>query len=334
MSSSRIRMCPLRFGDTVKETPLHWFDRFIVWSLPAAPDDLVHRVAQRYIAGETLEEAIELVSHLRSLGDFATVDVLGEDIRDIAQADETVKTYLDTLKALAERAGPDPGEHRPNVSLKLTQFGLRLDAEICWANVRRILGYAREIGAFVRIDMEDATVTDATLAVYRRARDEGFRDVGCVLQAYLRRTADDVADLLAQQNAQGRLNVRLCKGIYRERPDVAFQDPDEIRESYMMHARTLVEGGAYVGLATHDLVLVERCRALVDELGAKRDDHEFQALKGVPVEETLHAIRDAGHRTRLYVPYGSHWYAYSLRRLRENPSVAGQVFKSILEGEV
>jgi proline dehydrogenase len=273
----------------------------------------VRRISDRYIAGTTLDDAEACVSRLNARGMMATVDVLGEEVRDRGEAEAIASAYVEVLAAI-ERERLDA-----NVSVKPTALGLKVDAGLCRSLFEQIVADARDRGSFVRIDMEDSSTTDATLALYRELRAAGFDNVGVVLQAYLRRTAGDVAAL-----ADLTPNVRLCKGIYNEPAELAFKDPDQIRASFARLLGTLLDGGSYVGIATHDEWLLKRALEQVVRRKLERDRYEFQMLLGVR-EERRDALVRAGHRLRVYVPFGRQWYAYSLRRLQENPSIAGYI---------
>jgi proline dehydrogenase len=293
------------------------FNRVVAAMLPLTPKFVVGRVARRYIAGETVDDAVRAIRALNETGCEATVDVLGEFITDIAEARATAAEYARVLDAIEEH------RLRANVSVKLTAFGLGLDDAACGDLVR---GLARKVasrdGGFVRIDMENTPYTDRTLLLVRELRSEGL-PVGAVLQAYLRRTDADAAALAAEG-----ISVRLCKGIYREAPEVAYQDREEIRASYRRSLRTLLAGRGKVAVATHDDVLVADAMAAIAELAVPRERVEFQMLLGV--RERLRAeILAKGHRMRVYVPYGRAWYGYSVRRLRENPAIAGNVFRAM-----
>jgi proline dehydrogenase len=290
------------------------YDKAIVRLLPAVPRPVVRLISGRYIAGTELDEAEACVSRLNGGGMMATVDVLGEEVTRKEEARAIARAYRDVLEAI-ERERLDA-----NVSVKLTGLGLKFDPQLCRELIEQVVADARERGSFVRIDMEDSSTTDATLALYRQLRERGFDNVGIVLQAYLRRTAADVAALAGVEG----LNVRLCKGIYVEPPELAFTDPEQVRASYVSLLDRLLDAGAYVGIATHDEWLLERALEQVTRRGLGREDYEFQMLLGVR-EERRDALVRAGHRLRVYVPFGRQWYAYSLRRLQENPSIAGYI---------
>ncbi|MFN2386881.1 MAG: proline dehydrogenase family protein [Thermoanaerobaculia bacterium] len=291
---------------------------FVVRALPLAPRSVVQRVASRYVAGETLEQALACVASLNRQGCMATLDVLGEDVTRREESEETVAEYLRALDAIAARRLDS------NVSVKLTALALKVDPAHCRREFRRILQRAKELGSFVRIDMEDSSVTEETIRIYSEAR-EHFDNVGLVLQAYLRRSHED-----ARQAARGRANVRICKGIYVEPPEIAFQDRDEIRRSYLEILDALLDAGCYVGIATHDPPLVDSALASVRRRQLPRSAYEFQMLLGVAGEMRRRLVA-AGHRLRVYVPYGRSWYAYSMRRLKENPAIAGHVIKGLFQ---
>ncbi len=217
------------------------FDRALVRMLPAVPRPLVQKLSERYIAGPELKDARETVRSVNAEGKLATIDVLGEEITNETEAAAIVRAYLDVFADI-EHYGLDS-----NVSVKLTALGLNLDYDVCRANLRVVVEDAASRGNFVRIDMEDSSTTDNTLRLYRELREQGHDNVGVVLQAMLRRTDDDIASL-----ADLKPSVRICKGIYVEPPEVAYQDFDEVRSSYVRALEALLDAGSYVGIATHD----------------------------------------------------------------------------------
>jgi proline dehydrogenase len=289
-------------------------DRTIARFLPAVPRPVVRRLSAPYIAGPTLDDAVRVVKRLNGEGKLATIDVLGEEIASEAEAGEIAATYHRVLERI-EGEGLDA-----NVSLKLTGLGLELDEGLCRRNLAALADDAAARGNFVRIDMEDSSTTDATLRLYRELREAGHANLGVVLQAYLRRTLGDVP---------GLANVRVCKGIYVEPFSLAFQDPDEIRGSFLATLDLLLAEGAYVGIATHDEELLRKALQRVAAGGLSRDAFEFQMLLGVRSGRGDELVR-AGHRLRVYVPFGTKWYEYSVRRLQENPRIAGYVAKDTL----
>ncbi|MHC4859956.1 MAG: proline dehydrogenase family protein [Planctomycetota bacterium] len=295
------------------------FDRLIALSLPLIPRFVVRRVAGPYIAGETLTEALSVVRDLNGMGALATLDLLGEEIRDAAKAREVAEEYRGILDEI--------GRHdlRSGLSVKLTALGLRTHLRQCRELLERVVDTAREHGRFIRIDMEDSSTTNAALAFHRGLRKRGFENVGVVLQAALLRTEEDARRLL-----RDGVDVRLVKGIYVEPESIAWRDPEAIRQSFVRLLRLLLEGGARVAVATHDDVLIGETRALMEELALAPGDLEFQLLLGVREGLRDRLLAD-GHRVRIYVPFGRLWYEYSVRRLRENPAIAGHVTRALFK---
>jgi len=289
------------------------FDRAIVRLLPAVPRPVVQKLSQRYIAGPELKDAREAVRHINAEGKLATIDVLGEEITTEEEAAAIVRAYQDVFADI-QRCGLDS-----NVSVKLTALGLKLGYDLCRENLRTVVEDAASRGNFVRIDMEDSSTTDDTLRLFRELREEGLDNVGVVLQAMLRRTRSDIAAL-----AELKPSVRLCKGIYVEPPDLAYQDYEAVRASFVRGLEALLGAGCYVGIATHDEWLLAEGRRLVTEHSLAHDQYEFQMLLGVRPALGDELVIE-GHRLRIYVPFGRHWYAYSLRRLQENPKLAGYI---------
>jgi proline dehydrogenase len=293
-------------------------DRAIVRVLPAVPKAVVRRLSDRYIAGPELEDAIAVVRSLNEAGKLATLDVLGEEVASTEEALGIRGEYEDAMAAI-EREGLDA-----NVSVKLTGLGLTVDPALCAESLRTLVRAAEENGRFVRIDMEDSSTTTATLELYRELRAEGHDNVGIVLQAMLRRTLDDVLDLVKLEP-----NVRVCKGIYVEPADIAYQGEEAIRFAFVEAMAALWEGGAKVAVATHDEWLVGEALRLIEERGLGPERYEFQMLLGVREKLADELVREA-HTLRVYVPYGRQWYEYALRRLQENPKVAGYVARDTL----
>jgi proline dehydrogenase len=289
-------------------------DKALVRVLPAVPKPVVQLFSSRYIAGPALTDAVDVVRALNRDGKMATVDVLGEEITRESEARAIAQAYCDVFRLIQTE------QLDSNVSVKLTALGLDLSHELCRENLQIVLREAARYGNFVRIDREDSSTTSETLSIYRELREGGFDNVGVVLQAYLRRTLDDIADL-----ADLRPNVRLCKGIYVEPSSLAFTDYDAVRANYVRALDALLDAGSYVGVATHDEWLIGEALRRVASLGA--GDYEFQMLLGVR-ERRASELVAAGHRLRVYVPFGEHWYQYSLRRLQENPAMAGTIARA------
>jgi proline dehydrogenase len=293
----------------------------IVSTLQLFPKGFVKRFAMRYIAGERIEDANRLVKELNSNQMRATIDVLGENVTTKEEATLSSDAAIEVLRMI------DKNKLNANLSIKLTQFGLNIDKEFCFENVRRIMETARSLNNFVRIDMEDSSVTTATLGIYERFRSAGFDNTGVVIQAYMRRSEEDVRRLIEM-----KASVRLCKGIYVEPENIAFKGRDEIRQNYVKLLGMLMGGGCRVGIATHDDYLINAAYGLLSRDHVKPDHYEFQMLYGVRSDLRDKIVAD-GHALRVYVPFGKQWYAYSIRRFKENPQVAGYVFKSVLTGK-
>jgi len=296
------------------------FDKTVASSVKFMPKAVVRKVASRYVSGETLQQAVQECKRLNDDGCLVTMDLLGESIEDEAHANASADTYLDILDAIEEH------QVDGNVSIKPTHFGLGLSVELFEKNVRRVLEKAGAMGNFVRIDMEDHPYTDDTLAVFRKLREEGIEYTGTVLQAMLHRTQADLEGL----DDLGP-NLRLCKGVYREPEEIAFQTYDDINASFIkMLEYALPKRNYYLGIATHDDPVIEAAEKIIAEHELKREDYEFQMLLGVR-QEVRKKLVDRGHRVRVYVPYGTEWYAYCVRRLKENPKFAGFVTKDVLK---
>ena len=293
-------------------------DRAIARVLPAVPKPVVRRLSDRYIAGPELDDAVETVRALNEAGKKATLDVLGEEVQAVEEA-AAIRTEYERAMDVIEAEGLDA-----NVSVKLTGLGLKVDPRLCAESLRALTLKSEERGRFVRIDMEDSSTTTATLELYRELRAEGHDNLGIVLQAMLRRTLDDVLEL-----ADLRPNVRVCKGIYVEPAEIAYQGDEAIRFNFVETISALWARGAKVAVATHDEVLVEKALALIREGGLGPERYEFQLLLGVRENLADELVR-GGHTVRVYVPYGQKWYEYSLRRLQENPKIAGYVARDTL----
>ncbi len=292
-------------------------DKAIANSVPVIPRPLVKKISSRYIAGDTLDEAVETVRDLNREGCVATIDLLGESTETKADAAAKLRDYKKLVDTIDEH-GLTSG-----ISIKLTGLGLTLNEELCRANVEEIVEYAGARGRFVRVDMEDSPHTEATLGIvhdtYRR-----HGNTGAVLQAYMRRSLGDVQNII-----EAGFSVRLCKGIYDEPRAVAYKDFDTVRQNYILLLDELLKGGVYVGIATHDEYLIWHALRLIHQLEVPRDRYEFQMLLGVD-EELRSILVNAGHKLRVYVPYGEDWYEYSTRRLKENPKIAGYVAKDVI----
>ncbi|MCB9556732.1 MAG: proline dehydrogenase family protein [Deltaproteobacteria bacterium] len=288
----------------------------LVKTLPRVPRRIVARVASRYVAGAEVIAALTTAQRLSDEGATTTLALLGEEVADRAAASEATAAYLQLLTELKQRALPC------NVSVKLTHIGLDIDRDFCIENLTRLGAHAQSLGGFVRLDMEDHTRTDVTLDAYRTVQQR-HPVFGVVLQAMLRRTLDDIAAL-----PEGT-NVRLCKGIYREPEEIAFVRHSEVRQKFVEALEALFDRQCFVGIASHDRWVVERARALITARKLTARDYEFQMLLGV-LPKMRQRLLEEGHAVRVYIPYGEDWYAYSMRRLRENPTVALHVIRAFL----
>lgn len=298
------------------------FNTLVASAIPMAPRALIRKVSRRYIAGDTVAEAIERVATLNAAGFSATVDVLGEPARSLSQADNTTSEYLKVLEAIA-RDGL-----RANISVKPTALGLLLGAAHCERNLERLLEAARAHSTFVRIDMEDASCTQREIDLLQRLKRRGYGNVGLVLQAYLKRTDNDIASLLGV-----RENLRICKGIYVEDREHlvggAWQDRRVINPHFLRQVARCFDSGTFVGAATHDEELIDQVIALARNQRIAQTAFEFQMLLGVR-ESLRDRLLAAGYAVRIYVPYGRDWYGYSMRRIKENPSIAGHLLRALL----
>jgi len=292
-------------------------NRLIVTTLPAVPKPIVRKFANRYIAGENLADAVRVVKELNTKNIMATLDVLGEAITTREEAIAARDEILRLFPVIQEE------KLNSNVSIKLTQLGLKIDKNFCLENVRMIVDKAKGLNNFVRIDMEDSTTTSDTIWIYKQIRKE-YSNCGIVLQAYLRRTEADAEQLMKD----GLGHFRLCKGIYIEPAEIAFKEHDEINRNFIKLMEKMLKGKAYLGIATHDDELVDAAYKIIREMKLQKSEYEFQMLLGVREELRDKIVKD-GHRIRVYVPFGKHWYRYSIRRFKENPQIAGYVFKAL-----
>jgi len=297
------------------------FNQVMVSTLQLFPRNFVKKFAMRYIAGEDISDSVRVSRELNAKGMMTTVDVLGENVNSKEEALSFRKACEEVLYTI------DANKLNSNLSIKLTQFGLKLDFEFCYENVRNLIELAKRLGNFVRIDMEDSSTTSDTLRLYERLRGEGYENTGVVIQAYMRRSEDDVRRLI-----ELKANVRLCKGIYIEPSTIAFKGKEEIRKNYLKLLQMLIEGKCYVGIATHDDYLIDNAYLMLREYGLEKDRYEFQMLYGVRNSLRNKIVSD-NHRLRVYVPFGKEWYPYSIRRFKENPQFAANVIKSIISGQ-
>lgn len=283
------------------------------------------RAARRFVAGETLAEALQVTQELNRNGILATLDHLGENVASEVEARASREEYLSILDSIEQ------SKVRSNASLKLTQMGMDLSFEQCYESVRAIVERAKRYNNFLRIDMEGSAYTDRTLHLYEQLRKEGFTNVGVVIQAYLYRSAEDI-ERLVEMGA----NVRLCKGAYQEPASLAFPQKEDVDANYMklvelMLSEKAQQKGAYPALATHDGKLIEWAKCFTREHKINSEKFEFQMLYGIRRDLQQQLVRE-GYRVRVYVSYGTHWYPYFMRRLAERPANVFFLLKNLVRG--
>ena len=297
-------------------------NKLIANLIPLFPKDFIWMFSKRYIAGKNIDEAVKVSKELNAQKMMITVDLLGEFISDLSEATKNKEEYLRIIDRFeAEKIDG-------NYSLKPTSFGLLLDKDICYGNVREIVAKAAEYGNFVRIDMEDSPCVDLEIELYRKLKAEFPKSVGLVFQAYMRRTMNDVESLMDIHSEDAPNNFRLCKGIYVEPKEIAYKNYEEINENYIKLLDFMLKNKIYVGIATHDKPLIKAAYELIEKYNVPKDMYEFQMLYGV-TPDLRQSIVDNGHRMRVYVPFGEDWFGYSTRRLKENPKIANQIIKAL-----
>ena len=291
--------------------------------LPHMPQKLVWQFSKDYIAGETIQDAIDVSRALNRKNILITLDILGEFIENIDQARENRDQYIHLINTV------EGTEVQGNYSIKPTMFGLLLEKETCFLYMRDIVAAAADHGNFVRIDMENSSTVDDTIEIFRRIKSEYPKNVGLVVQAYLKRTRSDIASLLDLKSDEADLNLRLCKGIYVESPAIAYKKYHEINTHYLEDLEFMFQNGVYPGIATHDKPLIEGALDLIKKYRIPRDRYEFQMLYGVTPKQRQSLV-DQGHKLRVYVPFGKHWFGYSTRRLKENPAMVSHIVKALI----
>ena len=297
-------------------------NKLIANILPHMPKKLVWVFSKRYIAGETLEEGILASKLLNEKGIETTIDLLGEFIETIKEAEENKNLYLEIINRVTSE------KIKGNFSLKPTMFGLLIDKEVCYNYIREIVSLAAEKNSFVRIDMEDSQCVDMELDIFRRLKKEFPEHVGLVFQSYLRRTFNDLEALNELNSKENPINFRLCKGIYVEPENIAFKEFKEVQQYFLKDLEYMFKNKMYVGIATHDKFLVEESYKLIEKYKVSKNMFEFQMLYGV-TPELRQSIVDKGYLMRVYIPFGEHWFGYSTRRLKENPKMATEIIKAL-----
>ena len=294
-------------------------NHFIISLTKLLPLSFVRMIAGRYVAGEKQPDALQIVEELNNKGYSVTIDILGEHSKTSATAQAVTEQYINLYKSIQVK------NLDCNISIKPTHLGLDMGMKCAQDNILSLLNAAEETNNFLRIDMENSAVTDDTIALYHKCR-ENYSNVGTVLQAYLYRSENDLKILSQDSN----FNFRLCKGIYRENADIAIQDRHKINANFITLLRLAFENNIYIAIATHDLYLLETAYELIATLNIPSDQFEFQVLYGVPMSGWLQKHLQNGYKVRVYVPFGNDWYDYSLRRLKENPNIARYVLKNMI----
>jgi len=291
-------------------------------ALPYMPKKLIWIFSRRYIAGETIEDGLSACRQLNRQGIEVTVDLLGEFISTPEQAEDNKNKYIAIIERFTSEGIIG------NFSVKPTSFGLLIDKDLCYSNIEAVVLKAVEKKTFIRIDMEDSQCVDDELEIYRRLQQKYPATVGIVIQAYMRRTMNDLVNLDHSSSNGTPLNFRLCKGIYIEPKQIAYKEFDEVREHYLDDLKYMLDHKMYVGIATHDKYLVEKAMDITKEKNIDKASYEFQMLYGV-TPELRSSIVKQGYKMRVYVPFGKDWFGYSTRRLKENPKMAAHIVKAL-----
>jgi len=289
----------------------------IIKTLPLIPKPLVHIFAKKYIAGDTLGDAIRVTKDFAMMGGMTTIDVLGEFVTSKERALTEREMSREVIESVHKHNLPT------YLSIKPTSLGLGIDFDFCVDNVAYLADIAKQYGVFIRIDMENSPYTDNTLRLYKTMRDKGYEKIGFVIQSYMRRSLDWIKNLIDYKP-----NIRLCKGIYVEPEEIAYKDKEEVRNNFKVILDFMLDNDLYSGIATHDEPLLEYAEETVKSRNLDKSKYEFQMLLGVK-ENRRDELLGKGHNVRIYVPFGEDWYGYSTRRLKENPEVAGHIFKSV-----
>ncbi len=292
-------------------------NQIILKSVGMIPKSLVYVFAKKYIAGEYLKDAVKVTKEFEKMGGKTTIDVLGEFVTSKERAIHEKEMSLEVIKSINEN------KLDTYLSIKPTSLGLGIDYDFGFKNISEVIKIANENNIFVRLDMENSPYTSKTLDIYKKLRSEGLDNCGVVIQAYMKRSFDDIKNLLSLNPS-----IRLCKGIYVEDSSIAFKEKEEIRDNYKKLLTYMMENGIKTHIATHDDPLIDFADSLISKKSYSKDKYEFQMLLGVR-ENRRNEILKNGHNMRIYVPFGKDWYGYSIRRLNENPQMAGHIFKSL-----
>ena len=297
-------------------------NKIVAAILPLMPQKLVWIFSKRYIAGRSLGAAIKIAEKLNSEGNVTTIDLLGEFISELDQAKKNRDEYIEIIEAV------EKSNVIGNYSLKPTMFGLLINKDTCYKLIREIVAKAVEHDNFVRIDMEDSQCVDLEIELFRKLKKEFPKNVGLVLQAYLHRTMNDIDEMMDMHSNENPLNFRLCKGIYVEPETIAFKKYEKINQNFLLALEQMFKKGIYPGIATHDEKLVIGAYELIKKYNVPNDMFEFQMLYGV-TPALRKSIINKGYKMRIYAPFGKQWFAYSTRRLKENPKMAQEIIKAL-----
>jgi len=298
------------------------FNKFIASILPYFPKKFIWIFSRAYISGVTMADAMRVSKELNAQGVRVTLDVLGEFIKSLDEAEANKQEYLELIEETQKQG------INGNYSLKPTSFGLLIDKEVCYTLMREIVAKAASYNNFCRVDMEDSPCTDLEIELYRRLHVEFPKNVGLVIQAYMRRTYSDLEKMLDMNTPEIPTNYRLCKGIYVESAEIAYKKYEEINQHYLEDLGFMFRNKIYVGIATHDKPLIEGAYELIKKYNVPKNMYEFQMLYGV-TPKLRQSIVDGGHVMRVYVPFGEKWFGYSTRRLKENPKIASHIIKAL-----
>ena len=294
------------------------FNKLIILILPLIPKRLIKIIAKKYIAGTTLEEAVNTIKNLNSIGQKVTLDILGEHTKSIEECNDITDNYIRILKEI------NKSKLDCNISVKPSHIGSDINSNIVLENFSKIQGAANKFDNFIRLDMESSKITDLTIEVYNNLLKKSS-NIGIVIQAYLYRSMKDIGNL------KKNTNIRLCKGIYNESPEIAIKDAQEINNNYIKLLNYAFDRNIFVGIASHDEELIKRCIELIKNRNISNNSFEFQYLYGVPMNKMLKIYQSNNFAVRAYVPYGANWYDYSVRRIKENPKIASYVLKNIFK---
>lgn len=298
------------------------FNKFIAAILPYFPKKIIWIFSRAYISGEGIEDAMRISKELNSKNIKVTIDVLGEFIKTLDEADSNKKEYLNLIE-ISYKNGIDG-----NFSVKPTSFGLLIDKNICFGHLSDIVAKAASYNGFIRIDMEDSACTDDEIDIFRKLKAVYPANVGLVVQAYLKRTLDDLKELSDLNSLNRPLSFRLCKGIYVEPAEIAYKNYKEINQHFLEDLEFMFRNKIHAGIATHDKPLVDSAYKLIEKYSVPKNMYEFQMLYGV-TPGLRESIVNKGHTMRVYVPFGKEWFGYSTRRLKENPKMASHIIKAI-----